>query len=511
MSEDFLSKNKRLAKNTFVLYLRMIVIMLIGLYISRAVLDTIGVEDYGIYNVVGGFVTMFTILSASLSNAISRYITFELGKGNQEKLKCVFSTSVTVQFILAVIIAIILEIIGLWFLNYKMRIPQERIYAANWVLQCSILTFVINLISIPYNGCIIAHEKMAAFAYISIFETVMKLLSVLALYFVVTDKLIIYSIFLALSAIVVRIVYGIYCSKNFAECKYTVLIDKKLIKEMLSMASWNFLGSSGAVLNNQGINLLMNLFFGVTLNAARGISMQVNSVIQQFAGNFTTALNPQITKNYALGSYEEMRKLVYRGAKFSFFLMFLGAFPIIVETPMILQLWLKNVPENTVIFVRLVLLLSLTTVLSNILFTVAMANGDIKKYQLVVGCLSLSCFFFTYLAYKLGGGAEYAYYIAFLVDVVILIARLFIVNNLVNICIIGFIKEVLLRALAVSCLSFIAPIMLKYILNKSILSSIGVVACCIASSVLCIYYIGLNTNEKKLINRVINSKMLKSI
>ena len=232
---DSVENNKRLAKNTIILYFRMGFLVLINLYISRLILDTLGVEDYGIYNVVGGFVMMFSLLSASLSNSISRFITFEIGRDNLEKLKVVFSNSVTVQLILAIIIGVLIEIIGVWFLNFKMQIPNERLVAANWTLQCSIITFMLNLISVPYNGCIIAHERMTAFAYISIFDVLLKLGSVLLLYIAFIDNLILYSIAVALSALVIRVIYGIYCKRNFSECTYRFMWNKKLVKEMLKL------------------------------------------------------------------------------------------------------------------------------------------------------------------------------------------------------------------------------------------------------------------------------------
>lgn len=501
------SDKKRLAHNTIILYLRMMVIMVINLYISRAALNLLGVQDYGVYNVVGGFVTMFSLLSGSLSNAISRYITFELGQGNVEKLKKVFSTSVTVQIFLSVGIGLLLEIIGVWFLNYKMQIPQDRLYAANWTLQCSIVTFILNLISIPYNGTIIAHEKMTAFAYISIFEVVLKLIAVLFLFVDFADKLITYSILLMLGAVVIRLTYGMYCKAKFVECKYKFFVDKSLVKEMTALASWNFLGSGGAVLNNNGVNILINLFFGVSLNAARGIAVQVNNVVQQFAGNFTTAINPQITKAYSREDYDEMRQLVFMGIRYSYYLMLFVALPIIIETPEILKLWLKIVPEYTVVFVRLTLLLSLTAVLSNILFTVAMATGKIKNYQLIVGSLSLSIFFMTFLVYKLGADVTATYYISLLVDIVILLVRVYIVNGLVSLDIKNFLRQVLLKIMIVTILSAIVPFTLYLLLDKTIWSFLIIIITSFVATFTVVYTCGISSVERLKLREVLANKI----
>lgn len=489
----------------------MIVIMAINLYISRVVLNTLGVKDYGIYNVVGGFVTLFTLLSGSLSNAISRYITFELGRGDLVKLKKVFATSVSVQLLLSAGISILLEIIGIWFVNYRMQIPADRIYAANWVLQCSIVTFILNLISVPFNGCIIAHERMNAYAYISILDAILKLGSVLILYFNIGDKLIVYSILLALSAAFIRFIYGLYCKKNFAECNIRLSFDKTLVKEMTAMASWNMLGAGGSALNNHGVNILINIFFGVTLNAARGIAVQVNSAVQQFAGSFITALNPQITKAYSIGNFDEMRKLVFSGIKFSYFLMFFISLPIIIETPIILELWLKNVPETAVLLVRLTLILSLTTVLSNILFTVAMATGNIKKYQIVVGSLSLSIFFLSFLGFTLGGSIATTYYITFIIDIIILIARFLIVNNLVYIGKKNFFIKVILPVISVTFIASLLPIIVyKTANNSSLLSCSIVVFSCFTSTIITVLFIGLTKDERASIIKLISKKIKKA-
>ena len=324
--------NKRIAKNTLLLYFRMLFLMAVSLYTSRVVLNALGVEDFGIYNVVGGVVAMFSVLSGSLSTAISRFITYELGKGNKENLNKIFSSAVTIQFGLAGIIILLAETIGIWFLNIKMNIPEVRMEAANWVFQFSILTFAINLISVPYNASIIAHEKMSAFAYISILEAVGKLTIAYLITISPIDKLIFYAILMCAVALVVRLTYGNYCKRHFSECTYHFSWDKLLLKQMFGFAGWNFIGASSAILRDQGGNVVINLFCGPTVNAARGIAFQVNNAVNQFVTNFMTALNPQITKSYASGDKEYMMTLIFQGARLSFYMLFLLSLPILVNT-----------------------------------------------------------------------------------------------------------------------------------------------------------------------------------
>jgi O-antigen/teichoic acid export membrane protein len=357
---DKTQNNKRIAKNTLALYIRMLFMMIVSLYTSRVILHTLGVEDFGIYNVVGGVVSMFSVISGSLSAAISRFITYELGKGDKDKLIRIFSSSVTIQIGLGLIILVLAELVGVWFLNDKMNIPDGRIYAANWVFQLSILTFIINLVSVPYNAAIIAHEKMSAFAYISILEVIAKLVIVYLLIISPIDKLIFYAILMATVALMVRFVYGYYCKRHFEECTYHFIFDKELLKKMFGFAGWNFIGAASSVLRDQGGNIIINLFCGPAVNAARGIAYQVNTAINGFVSNFMMALNPQITKSYASGERDYMMTLIFQGARFSFYILLLLSLPVIINVHYILTLWLKIVPEHTTFFVQLVLIFTMS-------------------------------------------------------------------------------------------------------------------------------------------------------
>ena len=407
-----MQKNNRntelIAKNTVFLYLRSILVMFIGIYTSRIVLQILGIDDYGIYNVIGGFVAMFSILSTSLVNASQRFISYEMGK-ELPNLRRVFCVTVSIHILLALVVLVAFETIGIWFLNTKLNISPDRINAANWVFQCSVITFCINLISVPYNASIIAHEKMSAFAYISIFEAISKLGIVYLLKIFCLDKLILYSVLMLLIAGSLRFVYGIYCSRNFEECHFRFMFDKPLIREMLSFTGWNFIGSTAGILCTHGINILINIFFGVVLNAARGVADQVSNAINSFVNNFMVAVNPQITKSYASGDFIYMNKLMARGSKYATLLYWLIALTFFVDTENILTIWLVDVPAYAPVFLRLTIIYSIFQALSNTLYIGMLATGNIKKYQIVMGSLYIGSFILCYFFFTIGLGPSFGY------------------------------------------------------------------------------------------------------
>lgn len=488
---------KRIAKNTLLLYVRMLFLMLISLYTSRVILNALGVQDFGIYNAVGGVVSMFSILSGSLSSAISRFVTFELGKGNIDKLKKVFSASVTIQILLALIIVVLIESVGVWFLNYKMSIPEGRMEAANWVLQFSIVTFVINLVSVPYNATIIAHERMSAFAFISIFEGLSKLAVALLIVISPIDRLVFYSVLMCSMAFFVRLIYGFYCKNHFEECKYRFHWDKDILKQMFGFAGWSFLGNGAYLLNTQGINILMNLYFGVVVNAARGVAVQVDSVVRQFINNFTTAVNPQITKSYAQEDLSYMHHLICQSAKFSAFLMIFFLVPFMLESDIILRIWLKNVPNDASVFVKWILINSFVdTALTNSLVTAITATGRIKRYQIVVASFGLLVFPLTWIAYKLGAPAEATYAIFLFIYVILIFVRLIMIREYVQLKVSVYIRNVLFRVIPVLILSFIIPSLIAMRMSDGILRLLTI---CVVSmfSTSCIeYFIGFTVNER---------------
>lgn len=496
---DVSANNKRIAKNTLMLYVRMLLTMLVSLYTSRVVLNTLGVEDYGIYNVVGGVVTMFSVLSGSLSSAISRFITVELAKGDSDSLRKTFSASVTIQILLSLLIVILIESVGVWFLNAKMVIPDNRLSAANWVLQFSIITFVINLISVPYNATIIAHERMSAFAYISILEVACKLGIAYLITISPIDKLVFYAILMCAVALVVRIVYGVYCSRHFNECKYSILFDKVLLKKMFSFAGWNFIGASSAVLRDQGGNIVINLFAGPAVNAARGIAMQVNSAVTAFANNFMTAMNPQITKSYTTGDREYMMSLIFRGARFSFYMLLFLSLPILINTHYILTIWLGNVPKHTTLFVQLSLIFAMSESISSPLITAMLATGKIRNYQIVVGGLQMMNLPISYVLLRVGMIPETVLFVAIAISQVCLAARLYMLRGMIGLSVKEYLRKVYLNVLSVSVLSVVLPLCISYYLSENFFNFIILCVITVLSTVSVIFYVGCTNNERKFI------------
>ena len=497
MSNQSSDNNIRIAKNTLLLYVRMLFTMAVSLFTSRVILNTLGVEDYGINNVVGGIVTMFSVLSGSLSASISRFITFELGKGNLQRLKTIFSTGVNIQLGMSILVVVVAEAVGIWFLNTKMNIPAERMNAANWVFQCAILTFVLNLLSVPYNAAIIAHEKMSAFAYISVVEVSLKLIIVYMLMISPFDRLETYAVLLLLVGAVIRFIYGYYCKRHFEECTYHFVIDKPVLKEMTGFAGWNFLGNGAYMLNTQGVNILMNLYFGVAVNAARGVATQVDATLKQFVNNFTTAVNPQITKSYAQGDLDYMHKLVCRSAKFSAFLMMFFAVPIILETNTILTIWLKTVPDYAVIFLQWIIISSfMDTVLANSLVTSMLATGKIKRYQIIVTTVGCLVFPLSWIAFKLGFEPQVGYILYFIIYTILLFVRLYLLKDMVKLPVMMYIREVLYKLAPVIVVGFAIPGILILTMDAGWLRLILVCLLSVLVTAASEYFIGLSNKEK---------------
>ncbi len=497
MSNIERTNNNRIAKNTLLLYFRMIFNMLVMLYVSRVVLDALGVEDYGIYSAVGGLVVVFSVISGSLTAAISRYITYELGNGDFEKLVRVFSTSILTQFIISVIVIILAETIGLWFLNTKMVIPTERLVAANWLFQFSVLTFVVNLINVPYNATIIAHERMSIFAYVAIYESVVKLIVAFLLYYSPIDQLIWYGLLLMIVSISVRIIYGVYCNCNFKECKSKLRFDLSLMKEMFGFAGWNFIGSASGILRDHGGSLLINLFYGPTVNAARGISMQVSSAVSSFATNFLVALNPQITKSYASGNKDYMMELIYKGARISFYLLLIVSLPILISTPYLLGLWLNIIPDYSVQFVRLVLILALAESISHPLVTAMLATGNIRNYQIIVGGLQTLNLPISYLFLLFGAKPDIVIIVAIVISQLCLTARLYMLKGMIGLNAFSFVKKVYCNVIIVTIFAISLPLMVKDYFSQTFLSFLFLSVIVVVATVLAIYFVGFNENERK--------------
>ena len=496
--------NRRIAKNTVVLYIRMILMMGIGLFTSRVILQTLGVTDYGLYNAVGGVLGMFNIMTSSLSTAVSRYLTFELGRGNKERLREVFSTSINIQFALAAFIVIVAGVAGWWFLNYKMNIPDGRMGAANWVLVCCLLSSAVALVSVPYGASIVSHERMNVYAYMSILDVTLKLTIVYALYISPFDKLKTYSVLLLSVSLLMRYIYYLYCKKHFQECRYKYVLDRQLIKDMTKFAGWSFFGNGAWVLNTQGVSILINIFFGVTLNAARGIASQVEGIATTFVNNFMVALNPQITKLYAAVDLANMHTLVCRGARFSFFLMMFFGIPCCLETEKILSLWLGVVPEYTVLFVRLSFIASICTLLGNTLVTAQYATGDIKRYQIVITIFGAWVFPLTWLAFALGGGPSWTYIVYSAVYFVLVFVRIYLVKDMIHMPWQRYVKEVLVRGAVVAAISVIVPLLIYLNMPPTILRFILVWLVSLIISSIVIYWVGMDAVERAGIKNMIS-------
>ncbi len=503
------SNNKRIAKNTLLLYVRMLLLMAVNLYTSRVILQALGVEDFGIYNVVGGIVAMFTFVSGSLSSAISRFLTFELGRGAKEELKRVFSASVTIQLFIVLIVLILAESIGVWFLNTHMTIPADRLPASNWVLQFSLITFVINLISVPYNAAIIAHERMAAFAYVSIVEGLGKLGIAYLVMISPIDRLVFYAILMCSLALIVRILYGYYCKKHFEECIYHFHWDKEILKKMFGFAGWNFIGSASAILRDQGGNIILNLFCGPVVNAARGIAFQVNNAVTGFVTSFMTALNPQITKSYAVGDYKYMMTLIFQSARLSFYMLLLLSLPVLVDTHYILGLWLGEVPEHTVLFVRLILVFALSESISNPLVASVQATGKIRAYQITVGGLQMMNLPISYILLKLGMIPETVVIVAIVISQCCLAARLIILRKIIQLRVREYLRRVWLNVVVVTCLSIVFPFWIESITQESFPRFICLGITCIFFTGVVELFVGSSSYERNFVYDKIRKVMNK--
>ena len=460
---------KRVAKNTMMLYLRMLFYMAVSLYTSRVVLQTLGIEDFGIFNVVGGVLSMLGFLNASLTGSTSRFITFALGKNDYSLLRKTFAGNSNLHFGLAIFIVVIAETIGLWFLNTQLIIPENRIVAANWIYQASIISAFIGIAQMPYSSIIVAHEKMNIYAYMGILEVSLKLLIVYLLIISPFDKLISYSFLYASVSVLINFMYAFYCHKNFSECRHKLFWDREFYKELLTFSGWTLYSTLSWMFKGQGVNMLLNIFFGPVVNAARSIAFQVNSAVKSFISNFSTAFNPQITKLYAAGEYTELYQSIIQYSKISFLLLFFLTLPILMETQFILGLWLGIVPEYVVLFTRLVLIESLIEVLGTAMTYGISASGKIARYQILNGTVNLLNLPLSYLLLKLGFGASTVFIVSILTSLIILFVTMYYAKKSYNFPAGKYTREVLFRAFVIGGISVL--IVLIALLNMP--SSLG--------------------------------------
>lgn len=503
----FQANSKKIAKNTIILYIRQILIMIISLYTSRVILRTLGADDYGIYNVVGGFVTMFNVISGAFTVAISRFMAYVIGEGNEKKVGELFSTSLMVQCCMGLLIVFLLATVGVWYVTSIMVLPEGRTDAALWVLVFSTVSFFINLISVPYNALIVAHEHMKAYAYIAIFEAVMKLFVSFAIVISPLDKLIVYSFLTVLTAVIVRFCYSIYCNRNFTGCKFRLKVHKNMLKEMMSFVGWAFLGNGAVVLRDQGTNMILNLFGGTTVNAARGIAQNVNNAVQSFVNNFMQATQPEITKLKATDQLLEMRTLIFRSCRVCYFLMLILSVPLIKNIDYVLEIWLGEVPDYTNLFVVFTLIDSLIAALNNPLLYGVLATGQIKVYEIVMSSLCILSLPINYWLLSLGITPAYVYIVIVLIRFLIMLL-LVGQSKTYGLKWRDFISNVAMRVIVTT----VGCIAVAVIVNFSFIS-IGFLRFLIETGVIvilngcAIYLVGFSNAERKTIIYVIKTKV----
>lgn len=501
------SNSKRIAKNTLLLYFRMILIMVVSLYTSRVILNELGVEDFGIYNLVAGVVVLFSFLSNAMVTATQRYLSVAIGKGDEKYIQSIFSTSLLSHFILILFIVFVAETVGLWFVNTKLEIPVDRMYATNVIYQLAIATTSVNIIRIPYNASIIANERMAFFAYISIVETFLKLLVVWVLAITSGDKLVVYSVLLLLVVIIIDIAYWYYCHRFLVANKFYLKTNKKLFVELTSFSVWNLFGGLADVGYKQGTNIILNLFGGVSINAVLGITNQIRNAVVSFIGNLQLAVNPQMVKSYALGDYEYFKTLVYRISKYSYFLMLIIVFPIIFNIDLILEIWLENPPKHTAVFAILTSVFCLVDSLTGPLWAAMQAGGKIKRFQIVTGICLLLNLPVSYLFLMYGYVPSVVLIIQIVITGFTIGVRVLFVKYYLQFSIRNYVREVIFPIVFVTALSL--PIALYIYAGtggyyRLLLFILFVpIMCCI------IYVCGTCKSEKEMVMRTIRTKFLK--
>lgn len=505
------TNNKRIAKNTLLLYVRMFFTMGVSLYTSRVVLNTLGIEDYGVYSIVGGIVTLFSFFNGAMTSATQRFLAFDIGKNDLIQLKKTFNATLNIHIAISIFVFFLAETIGLWFVNYKLNLPIDRMTAVNCVYQFSVFTFLLSIAQVPYDALIVAREKMDIYAYMSFVEVILKLIIVYLLVVFNFDKLIFYSCLLFLVSFIVRMGHKYYCKRYYKESRYEFYFDRSFYKVLLSYSGWNLFGNIATVARGQGSNILLNLFFGTVLNAAYGISVQVQGTVQSFVANFQMAVNPQIIKQYAAGNKEQSLTLIFQSAKFSYFLLFLITCPIIYNIDFILELWLKDPPKYTAVFVNLSLINLLIDCISGPLMIGAQATGKIKWYQIIVGTLIFLNLPIAYVLLKTYNNPELVYYTSIVISLLSLVFRLFFLRVLIGISILKFCKSVISRIVMVTIVTIGVFAFFKY--------KIGLVDCwfnfvlksfiLVFTMITAMLFIGFTKNEFRFLKNSVTNKIIK--
>ena len=490
------------------LYFRQALIMLVSLYSVRVVLNVLGAEDYGVYNVTVGVISAFGFLSAAMATASQRYFSFELGQNNFEKIEKTFCITFEIYIFLIFAIVLIAETIGIWFVWNKLVIPANRKIAAFWLYQTVVFSFVFTLITTPYMALIIAHEKMDVYAWVSIAEAILKLAIVFLLRIIFFDKLILYGILLCAVSFIITALYRIYCRKHFSESHFKFLWENSMFKEILSYSGWNLFGSASDVVKNQGLNILLNLFFGPVVNAARGIAMQVSISTNSFAQNFSLSVKPQIIKKYANNENESLLSLIYISSKSTFLLLYIFALPLMLEMHTVLALWLKNVPESAEIFTILSFVEAIVTSISLPMMSLIQATGKIKWYQIIVGGIIICNLPISYCLLLFIKNPIVVFLVNIGISIIALSLRLIIIKKEVPFFSVGyFLYKVIIPSLFVSMLSFIPSYSVSYFLEESFLRLVITVIVSVISVSFFSYIFGLSKNEKIFFTNAIKEKI----
>lgn len=495
------NKYKRMAKNAGMLYFRMLLTMAVTLYTSRVILQTLGVEDFGIYNVVAGFVTMLGFLNSAMSSATQRFLAFELGQSGKKDMRGIFSMSMNIHILIAVLVLLMGETLGLWFVRTQLTIPIDKMVAAEWVFHLALLSFMVSIVSVPYNALIIAHEKMSIFALVSILDVTLKLLIVFMLSWFGMDKLILYALLSLAVVFAIFLVYRSYCKSKFIESRFRLYWDRRLFNIMLSYTGWNLWGNIAGVMSGQGINVLLNIFFGPTVNAARAIAMQVSGALNSFVQNLQVAINPQIIKSYAAQDMDYMHKLVCYGAKYNFFVLLLLALPVLNNIELILPVWLGVVPESTAIFTKLIIINILIDSLSPSLMTAAQATGRIKLYQFVVGGLLLINVPASYIVLKMGGAPYTVFYVAIGLSILALLARVYLISNLIKMKKKMYLVDSMIPILSVVTIVFVINYFLEEKFTNSLIGFFLSVFASGALVIVAVLLVGLKKDERIMLSK----------
>lgn len=504
---DNSENNKRIAKNTLMLYIRMFLIMVIRLYSSRVVLDVLGIDDYGLYNVIGGMVVLFTFVNNAMTDSTQRFLTFELGINNIESLGTVFKTSKIIHLCIAIAFLFILEIFGTWFVSSQMTIPDDRIDACLWVMHFSIFTTILKIICVPYNSLIIAHERMTVYSIISVIEALGLLLIILILPSLDGDKLIFYGILVFIVQVFLQIIYRVYCQTVFEECTINCRLSMSKSFEMIKFAGWNICGNMAQLVSSHGLNMLLNVFFNPAVNAARGIAVTVQGAIGQFSGSFQSAINPQITKSYAKEDIGYMSQLVFSSSKYTYLLLLVISLPLYFQTDYILGLWLKEVPEMTVTFLRLIIGCTILEAIVNPFNVAVGATGNIKKYQLYNGIINMSIIPIVFVSFWIGLPASSAFYIQLILCFISMLARLVIMRQVLGINVQSYFEDVISKCMLVTLISLVLPTICLCLHIGSFLQFILVTLTCLGSTICSSLMIGLNSTERQVLSKYIHARL----